>query len=73
MLKYALPYIEDDSAEVRKAAVFACCRLLTKDSINNQSSGHSLDVINGALCRLLTAGIADPGRSYLLSLDLVQT
>jgi FKBP12-rapamycin complex-associated protein len=57
----ALPYIEDDLPEVRKAAALTCCRLFIKDPIVHQSSSHSLEIINEVLDKLLTVGIADPG------------
>ena len=60
----ALPYLEDDNAEVRKAAALTCCELFIKDPICYQSSSHAIEVISDVLDKLLTVGIADPGESF---------
>ena len=57
----ALPYLEDDNTEVRKAAALTCCELFIKDPICYQSSSHAIEVISDVLDKLLTVGIADPG------------
>lgn len=57
----ALPYLEDDHTEVRRAAALTCCRLFVKDPICYQSSSHAIEIISDVLDKLLTAGIADPG------------
>jgi FKBP12-rapamycin complex-associated protein len=57
----ALPYLEDDHPEVRKAAANTCCRLFVKDPICYQASSHAIEVISDVLDKLLTVGIADPG------------
>ncbi|KAJ6555230.1 phosphatidylinositol 3-kinase [Mycena sp. CBHHK59/15] len=56
----ALPYIEDDAPEVRRAAALTCCRLFGKDPMGYQSSVHAIDVVSDVLGKLLTVGIADP-------------
>jgi len=60
----ALPYLEDDNTEVRKAAALTCCELFIKDPICYQSSSHAIEVISDVLDKLLTVGIADPGEGY---------
>ena len=57
----ALPYLEDDHSEVRRAAALTCCRLFVRDPICYQSSSHAIEVISDVLDKLLTVGIADPG------------
>lgn len=57
----ALPYLEDDNTEVRRAAALTCCELFIKDPICYQSSSHAIEVISDVLDKLLTVGIADPG------------
>ena len=57
----SLPYLEDDSPDVRKAAAVTCCKLLIRDPIVHQSSSNALEVINDVLDKLLVVGIADPG------------
>ncbi|KAJ7093820.1 phosphatidylinositol 3-kinase [Mycena belliarum] len=72
----ALPYVEDDAPEVRRAAALACCRLFGgaareaeeyvpvgmsgAGAVGYQKSGHAVDVVSDVLGKLLTVGIADP-------------
>ncbi|KAJ2934856.1 hypothetical protein H1R20_g2275, partial [Candolleomyces eurysporus] len=56
----ALPYLEDDNAQVRAAAAETCCTLFIKDPICYQASSHAIEVISDVLDKLLTVGIADP-------------
>ncbi|PFH51827.1 hypothetical protein AMATHDRAFT_58344 [Amanita thiersii Skay4041] len=56
----ALPYLEDDNPEVRRAAAQTCCRLFVRDPICYQASSHAIEVISDVLDKLLTVGIADP-------------
>ncbi|KAE9399554.1 phosphatidylinositol 3-kinase [Gymnopus androsaceus JB14] len=56
----ALPYLEDDHPEVRRAAAMTCCRLFMHDPICYQASSHAIEVISDVLDKLLTVGIADP-------------
>ncbi|KAF8637601.1 hypothetical protein AX17_002670 [Amanita inopinata Kibby_2008] len=56
----ALPYLEDDDPEVRRAAAQTCCRLFVRDPICYQASSHAIEVISDVLDKLLTVGIADP-------------
>ncbi|KAJ8079507.1 phosphatidylinositol kinase- protein kinase tor1 [Marasmius tenuissimus] len=59
----ALPYLEDDHTEVRRAAALTCCRLFVRDPITYQASSHAIEVISDVLDKLLTVGIADPDPS----------
>ena len=69
----ALPYLESDHPEVRKAAALTCCRLFVRDPICHQISNHSIEIIGDVLDKLLTVGIADPDpdirQTVLSSLD----
>ncbi|EIN09563.1 FAT-domain-containing protein [Punctularia strigosozonata HHB-11173 SS5] len=56
----ALPYLDDDHAEVRRAAALTCCHCFVRDPICYQSSNHAIEVITDVLDKLLTVGIADP-------------
>ncbi|KIM44660.1 hypothetical protein M413DRAFT_25110 [Hebeloma cylindrosporum] len=56
----ALPYLEDDNSEVRRASALTCCRLFVNDPICYQASSHAIEVISDVLDKLLTVGIADP-------------
>ncbi|KAI0046207.1 atypical/PIKK/FRAP protein kinase [Auriscalpium vulgare] len=56
----ALEYLEEDHAEVRRAAALTCCRVFARDSICYQGSNHSIEIISDVLDKLLTVGIADP-------------
>ncbi|KAF9647181.1 atypical/PIKK/FRAP protein kinase [Thelephora ganbajun] len=56
----ALPYLEEESPEVRRAAALTCCRLFDKDPICYQASNHSIEIVSDVLDKLLTVGIADP-------------
>ncbi|KAL9713509.1 phosphatidylinositol kinase- protein kinase tor1 [Leucoagaricus gongylophorus] len=56
----AVPYLEDDHADVRRAAATTCCRLFVRDPICYQSSSHAIEIISEVLDKLLTVGIADP-------------
>ncbi|KAN0137000.1 atypical/PIKK/FRAP protein kinase [Lactarius tabidus] len=56
----ALPYLEEDFPEVRKAAALTCCSVFRRDPICFQGSNNSIDVISDVIDKLLTVGIADP-------------
>ncbi|KAF7308485.1 Serine/threonine-protein kinase TOR [Mycena chlorophos] len=56
----ALPYVEEDHAEVRREAAVTCCRLFVRDPIFYSSSSHAIQVISDVLNKLLTVAIADP-------------
>ncbi|KAH7926057.1 FAT-domain-containing protein [Leucogyrophana mollusca] len=56
----ALPYLEDDNTEVRRAGALTCCRLFVRDPICYQASSHAIEIISDVLDKLLTVGIADP-------------
>ncbi|KAG5654196.1 hypothetical protein H0H81_006229 [Sphagnurus paluster] len=59
----ALPYLEDDNTDIRRAAALTCCRLFVRDPICYQASSHAIEVISDVLDKLLTVGIADPDPS----------
>ena len=66
----ALPYLESDNPDVRRGAALTCCRLFVSDPICHQASNHSIEIISDVLDKLLTVGIADPGKfsqAYSLS------
>lgn len=65
MRNCALPYLEDDNSEIRRAAALTCCRLFVRDPICYQASSHAIEVISDVLDKLLTVGIADPGRNTI--------
>lgn len=58
----ALPYLEDDNADVRRAGALTCCKLFVRDPICYQASSHAIEIISDVLDKLLTVGIADPGK-----------
>lgn len=60
----ALPYLENDTPEVRRAAALTCCRLFVRDPICYQASSHAIEIISDVLDKLLTVGIADPGMLF---------
>ena len=57
----ALPYLDQDHPEVRRAAALTCCRLFVRDPICYQASNHSIEIISDVIDKLLTVAIADPG------------
>jgi FKBP12-rapamycin complex-associated protein len=57
----ALPYLEEDHLEVRKAAALTCCCVFRRDPIGFQGSNNSIEIISDVIDKLLTVGIADPG------------
>ncbi|KAG6916802.1 hypothetical protein DXG01_005325 [Tephrocybe rancida] len=59
----ALPFLDDERPEVRRAAAVTSCRLLIRDPIFYQASSHTVEVINDVLNKLLAVGIADPNAS----------
>ncbi|KAG9313026.1 phosphatidylinositol 3-kinase [Chiua virens] len=59
----ALPYLEDDNADVRRAGALTCCKLFVRDPICYQASSHAIEIISDVLDKLLTVGIADPDPS----------
>lgn len=61
----AVPYLEDDHPEVRRAAALTCCRLFVRDPICYQSSSYAIEIISDVLDKLLTVGIADPGINFI--------
>ncbi|ORY29148.1 armadillo-type protein [Naematelia encephala] len=69
----ALPYLENDSFEVRRAAVLAATKLFINDPICSQTSTHSIEIVSDVLEKLLTVGITDPNpnirRTVLENLD----
>ncbi|KAG6843936.1 hypothetical protein H0H87_011584 [Tephrocybe sp. NHM501043] len=63
VLMNALPYLDDDRPETRRAAAITCCRLLARDPISYQDSNYAVEMINDVLSRLLVVGVADPDAS----------
>ncbi|KAJ7623177.1 phosphatidylinositol 3-kinase [Roridomyces roridus] len=59
----ALPYLEEDNTEIRRAAAVTCCCLFVRDPIFYSASSHAIQVISDVLNKLLTVGIADPDAS----------
>ena len=59
----AIRYVEDDNAEIRKAAALTCCQLFVRDPIVHQTSTHAIEVVSEVIEKLLTVGVADPGKS----------
>ncbi|KAI0825630.1 armadillo-type protein, partial [Irpex lacteus] len=59
----ALPYLEDDNPQIRRAAALTCCNLFIKDPICYQASNHSIELVGDVIDKLLTVGIADPDPS----------
>ncbi|KAF7309844.1 Serine/threonine-protein kinase TOR [Mycena indigotica] len=59
----ALPYLEEDNADIRREAAITCCRLFVRDPIFYSSSSHATQVISDVLNKLLTVAIADPDAS----------
>lgn len=59
----ALPYLDQDHPDVRRAAALTCCRLFVRDPICYQASNHSIEIISDVIDKLLTVAIADPGTS----------
>ncbi|KAG8832494.1 phosphatidylinositol kinase- protein kinase tor1 [Serendipita sp. 400] len=55
----ALPYLEDETSEIRLRAAITCCQLFMREPGPGQRSICPLDVINEVLEKLLTASIAD--------------
>ncbi|KAK4495590.1 hypothetical protein PRZ48_012858 [Zasmidium cellare] len=56
----AIRYVEDDDANIRKAAALTCCQLFVKDPIVHQTSHHAIQVVSDVIEKLLTVGVADP-------------
>jgi hypothetical protein len=54
-------YLEDDVAEIRRAATLTCCHVLVKDSIVAQHNTAAMLIVGDILEKLLAVGIADPG------------
>ncbi|KZV96365.1 FAT-domain-containing protein [Exidia glandulosa HHB12029] len=54
-----LPYLEDESGDVRLAAAATTCEVLRQDSIAYQTSNHATEIINEAMEKLLVVGVAD--------------
>lgn len=61
----ALPYLENDSPDVRQTAALTCSKLFVRDPICHQTSAHSIEIISDVLDKLLTVAVADPGKSVL--------
>ena len=59
-------YLEDDNADIRRAAALTCCQILANDPVVSQTSNHAIKLVNEVLEKLLTLAIADPGSSLIL-------
>ncbi|OBZ74140.1 Phosphatidylinositol 3-kinase tor2 [Grifola frondosa] len=59
----ALPFLDDDHPDVRRAAALTCCRLFIRDPICYQASNHSIEIISDVIDKLITVAIADPDAS----------
>ncbi|GAA93365.1 uncharacterized protein L969DRAFT_91224 [Mixia osmundae IAM 14324] len=53
-------YLEDDSADVRKASAQTCCKLFARDPVIFQTSSHAIRLVGTILEKLLIVAIADP-------------
>ncbi|KAM0752153.1 FAT-domain-containing protein [Meredithblackwellia eburnea MCA 4105] len=53
-------YVEDDNADIRRAAALSCCSVLSSDPVVGQTSAHAIKLVNEVLEKLLTLAIADP-------------
>ena len=69
----ALPYVKNNSPEIRKAAALTCCQIYVHDPIIKQTSFHAIGVVRSVVSRLLDAAVGDPvaeiRRTILLALD----
>jgi len=62
-------YMEDDSAEVRRAAAITCCQVLVRElSSLPQSNAYESQLVNEILEKVLMTGIADPDASIRLAI-----
>lgn len=61
----ALPYLESDFPDVRRAAALTCSGLFVQDPICYQDSDHSIEIISDVIDKLLAVAIADPGMGLL--------
>ncbi|KAF9352686.1 phosphatidylinositol kinase- protein kinase tor1 [Mortierella sp. NVP85] len=66
-------YLDDENANIRRAAAQTCCQLFAGDPIIFQTSAHAVQVVDEVLEKLLLVGIADPDatirQTILVSLD----
>lgn len=72
VLDAVCPYLEHESAEVRQEAVLAATQLFIHDPICNQTSAHSIEIVNEVLEKLLTVGITDPSE-FTLAAQILET
>ncbi|GAA5848144.1 hypothetical protein JCM3766R1_000463 [Sporobolomyces carnicolor] len=56
-------YVEDDNAEIRRAAALSSCAVLANDPVVGQTSNNAIRLVNEILEKLLTLAIADPDPS----------
>ncbi len=59
----ALPYLESDDVGIRRQAASTCSRLFVRDPICHRTSPHAIEIVGDVLDKLLTVGVADPGKS----------
>ena len=56
----ALPYVTNNSVEIRKAAALTCCQLYIHDPIINQTSSRAKQVVGQVITKLVSVGVGDP-------------
>ena len=56
----ALPFVTNNSADIRKAAALTCCQLYIQDPIIHQTSFHAKQVVGQVISKLLGVGVGDP-------------
>ncbi|KAL1921057.1 uncharacterized protein VTP21DRAFT_11692 [Calcarisporiella thermophila] len=62
-----VPYLEDDSIDIRKSAALACCHLLRSDNTAIFERDYANYVVEEVLEKLLAVGISDPDPTIRLS------
>ncbi|TIB14647.1 hypothetical protein E3P89_00930 [Wallemia ichthyophaga] len=67
----ALPFVDDDNAEIRKAAALTCSITFIHDPVTYQTSTHAIEIIGDMLDKLMTLAIADP--EYDIRLSVLQS
>ena len=56
----ALPYVKNNSAEIRKAAALTCCQLYIQDPVIYQTSSNAKQIVSEVITTLLSVGVGDP-------------
>ena len=60
--KCAIMYLEDENADIRKAASTTCCQLLIQDPICQEKGVHAVQVVHEVLGKLMSVAVSDPGK-----------